>query len=944
MSSENHFEALQGSSFLSGSNANYIDELYEAFLREPQSVPQEWQTFFSGLPKTNGLSRDVSHAAVRSELLQKLGDRGIFQAVTVPQDGAGRSITSQEKKQGHVFSLMNAYRSHGHHHAKLDPLNLSERRPIPDLSLDYHQLSPADLDQTFSTESRLTENGAALRDILERLERTYCDTIGAEYMHISDAEQVQWLQKRLESAQGHFNFSGEQKQRFLRGLVAAEGLERYLGTKYVGQKRFSIEGADALLPMLYELAHSAIQQEVAEVVIGMAHRGRLNVLVNLLGQSPSELFSEFEGNYTLSDRSGDVKYHKGFSSDIVTPEGELHLTLAFNPSHLEIINPVVEGSVRARQRRRIDQTKDKVVPVLVHGDAAFSGQGVVMETLSFSQARGYATGGTVHVVVNNQIGFTTSNPLDARSTLYCTDVAKMVQAPVLHVNGNDPEACVFAILLAFDFRMRFKRDIVVDLICYRRHGHNEADEPSITQPMMYAAIRDLPTPLDIYAKRLQEENLLTDAQLSEMVEQYRQALQVGKSLVQLNEQGYSSTLVANWNPFLNQDWRKAVKTGVPLETIQVLSDRMDIVPEGFTPHPQIAKLLQERQKMTRGELPINWGYAENLAYASLLDEKYFIRLSGQDCGRGTFAHRHAILYDYKNGEPYVPLKQFATAYEQLAIIDSILSEEAVLGFEYGFATTDPYGLVIWEAQFGDFANGAQVVIDQFISSGEQKWGRLCGLVMLLPHGYEGQGPEHSSARLERYMQLCAQHNIQVCVPTTPAQCFHMIRRQVLRPYRKPLIVMTPKSLLRHKLAVSTLEDLVDGHFQCLIPEVGALPEKKVKRVALCSGKVYYDLLQKRHELGSDDVALIRIEQLYPFPEEELRAELERYKQAKEVIWCQEEPQNQGAWYAIAHHLQACLSKQQQLFYRGRVSSAAPATGSIKLHTEEQKALVDSVFA
>ncbi len=937
-SSKSYFEQMQQSSFLSGANAAYIDELFERFLNNPNDVSPEWQQFFQQLPKVNGQTSDISHAAIRDELL-KLAQSSNRKTAAVVVSGDAK----QQKAQAHVLQLVESYRSYGHLAADLDPLHLAPRGSVPDLELSHHQLGVSEMNEVFSTESRLTKNGAPLKEIVTVLKKTYCDTLGFEYMHISNSEQRKWLEERIESTQAHPQYTAAQKKQILESLIAAEGLEKYLGSKYVGQKRFSLEGGDSLIPLLKRVIDRSAEHGVKELVMGMAHRGRLNVLVNILGKEPSELFQEFEGKYSVSQLSGDVKYHKGFSSDLATPHGDLHVSLAFNPSHLEIINPVVEGSVRARQQRRNDQQRDEVVPLLIHGDAAFAGQGVVMETLNFSQARGYCTGGTVHIVVNNQIGFTTSNPLDARSTLYCTDIAKMVQAPVIHVNGDDPEAVVFAAELALDFRMRFKKDVVIDLVCYRRHGHNEADDPSITQPVMYEKIKSHPTIVEIYGKKLIAENLINDAEVKQGIEKYRDILDQGKPIVKTRPDGLNSQLKANWKPYLNHQWDTPCKTAISEKELKEVASQLERLPKDFHVHPQVEKVLIERQKMVDGEVPFNWGAAEVLAYATLLNEDYNVRISGQDCGRGTFAHRHAVLHDAKNGNAFIPLQNLTKEPYQFAVIDSVLSEEAVLGFEYGFAMTEPKSLVIWEAQFGDFANGAQVVIDQFISSGEQKWGRLCGLVMLLPHGYEGQGPEHSSARLERYMQLCAQHNMQVCVPTTPAQIFHLLRRQMIRPYRKPLVVMTPKSLLRHKLATSSVQDLTQGEFQNIIPEIDPIKASAVKRVILTSGKVYYDLLQKRRADKIEDTAIIRIEQLYPFPEAILKKLLKEYKSAKEIIWCQEEPQNQGAWYAIQHHIVACLEKGQILHYAGRPSSASPAAGSTKLHAEEQTKLVNDAF-
>lgn len=936
---DDYIQAMLASSHISGGNASYVDALYEDYLQDPNAVPEQWRNYFTNLPKVDGLQTDLSHAQIRAHFLRQaqLSRKGSQQAAP--------AFLVHEKKQAHVLQLINAYRLHGHHHARLDPLGMAERKHVPDLELSHHQLGDADLDTSFSTESPLTQNGESLREIFKALQRTYCSSIGAEYMHITDEAETRWTIERLESVKCHPAFDRDHKLEILKYLTQAEGLEKYLGAKYVGQKRFSLEGNDSLIPMLHELIKRASAQGVKEVVIGMAHRGRLNVLINVLGKAPEDLFQEFEGKHS-AEMSGDVKYHMGFSSDVRTKHGVVHLALAFNPSHLEIIAPVVEGSVRSRQRRRSDlEAKKQVVPVIIHGDAAFAGQGVVMETFNFSQARGYSTGGTVHIVVNNQIGFTTSNPLDARSTLYCTDVAKMVQAPIFHVNTDDPEAVIFIMQVAFDFRMRFNRDVVIDLVCYRRHGHNEADEPSVTQPLMYQAIREIPLTRKIYADYLISQGVISQEEVDGLIYNYRDALDKGEPIVETMIGGdYEDAYLVNWTPFLKRSWLEPVDTQISAQKLQQLAQSLAKIPDSFTPHPVVKKLWTERQKIAAGALPVNWGYAEILSYATLVDEGYSVRLSGQDSGRGTFAHRHAVLHDYKTGELYIPLQHVTSDQADFTVIDSILSEEAVLGFEYGYAASEPNALVLWEAQFGDFANGAQVVIDQFISSGEQKWGRLCGLVMLLPHSYEGQGPEHSSARLERFMQLCAQHNMQVCVPTTPAQIYHMLRRQMLRQFRKPLIVMTPKSLLRHKLAVSTLQELASGEFQLIIPEVDDIKPAQVRKLILCSGKVYYDLLVKRRANQQRDVAIIRIEQLYPFPRDVLQQELKKYKHVKNIVWCQEEPQNQGAWYSSQHNVRACLLAGQKLHYAGRDHFAAPAVGHMSLHMEQQQKLVDEALS
>jgi 2-oxoglutarate dehydrogenase E1 component len=921
------------SSYLSGGSMAYVDSLYEDYLADPASVSDDWQAIFSALPKVNGAAKEISHRDIRDHFLQNANKK------------ISSVIQSADSQQYQVANLINDFRSVGHLAAKLDPLDMTQRPPVHSLELAYHQLDNTDKNRQFFSGTSFNGPEMTLGDIYKALRDTYCGSIGIEYMHISDTAETEWLQQRMESARGRPTYNTSKKLDILKDLIAADGLERYLGTRYVGQKRFSLEGGDSLIPMMKEIINLAGSDGVKELVIGMAHRGRLNVLVNVLGKEPNQLFQEFEGKIKY-ERTGDVKYHLGFSSDLKTASGSaLHLALAFNPSHLEIIGPVVEGSVRSRLNRRHDLAKkETVVPVVLHGDAAFSGQGVVMETFNFSQARGYSTGGTIHIVINNQIGFTTSNPLDARSTLYCTDVAKMVQAPVLHVNGDDPEAVVFATQIAFDFRMKFNRDVVIDLVCYRRHGHNEADEPAVTQPAMYKKIKSMRPLREIYAEQLINAGLLTNKDAEKLVDAYRDGLDKGKAVVDLVHEDYEGKYAIDWMPYINAKWTDKADTTISKTELQKLSKQLGTLPNGFELHPVVQRLLNERDKMTAGEIPMNWGYAETMAYASLLQEGYGVRLSGQDCGRGTFAHRHAVLHDTATGETYTPLEHISNnPTRAFSVIDSVLSEEAVLAFEYGFASSEPAFLVIWEAQFGDFANGAQVVIDQFISSGEQKWGRLCGLVMLLPHGYEGQGPEHSSARLERYMQLCAQHNIQVCTPTTPAQIFHLLRRQAIRNFRKPLIVMTPKSLLRHKLAVSPLEDLKKGKFYTVIPEIDVLEEQKVTKVVLCCGKVYYDLLQMRRDKKLDRVAIIRIEQLYPFPKKALIAELDKYPKAKEVVWCQEEPKNQGVWFSSQHNMKDCLRPEQTLLYAGRESAAAPAVGSPALHAQQQNALVEQAL-
>ena len=923
-----------------GNNGDYVEQLYEAWLNDPSSVSDDWQTYFDTLPDKG--ARDTPHSLIieRIEAAQRDRDR----------HGSAMPVSDEHaRKQAGVLRLLTAYRSRGHLDADLDPLALRTKHNPPDLGLAFHSLSDADLDTEFDTGTYCGGDAGRLklRDLWQHLKDTYTRSIGAEFMHISDHEQRRWVYSRLEKAAGHAGLSRDEQLRVLERLTAANGLERYLHTKYVGQKRFSLEGGDSLIPMIDTMIRAGSDDKVKEIVIGMAHRGRLNMLVNVLGKPPLELFDEFEGKFHHADDpeySGDVKYHMGFSADVTAPNGNnMHLAMAFNPSHLEIVDPVVVGSVRARQTRRRDKVlgENEVLPVMIHGDAAFAGQGVVMETLQMSQTRGFGVGGTVHIVINNQVGFTISDPRDARSTLYATDVAKLVNAPIFHVNGDDPEAVVQAAKLAFEFRRQFKKDVVIDLVCYRRNGHNEADEPAATQPLMYEVIRKHPTPAALYAERLQKANVIDADTADKLAETYRKNLESGNPVTDLStELGGGTTF--QWSKHIGGRLDEDIDTGLSRDAMDKLADIILAKPDDFTLHKQVQRIYDTRRKMAAGEQPMDWGYAENMAYAGLISEGYDMRLVGQDSGRGTFFHRQAVLHDQQTGHTDIPLQHIDSA-RDVEVIDSLLSEEAVMAFEYGYATADPQTLTIWEGQFGDFANGAQVVIDQFISAGESKWNRLCGLVLYLPHGYEGQGPEHSSARLERYLQLCALNNMQVCVPTTPAQTFHMIRRQMLRKVRKPLIVMTPKSLLRHKLAVSSLDELADGRFQRIIGDQRLKPSKKIKRVVLCSGKVYYDLFETAEKEELKNVAIVRVEQLYPFPRDLVRAELDKYAGADEVVWCQEEPMNQGAWFQIRHHLQACIGERHTLSYAGRARAASPAAGHLKTHIAEQKALVEQAL-
>ncbi|MDP9088917.1 MAG: 2-oxoglutarate dehydrogenase E1 component [Pseudomonadota bacterium] len=923
---------------LSGGNAGFIEDLYEQFLRDPTSVETAWREYFAQLRGGGG---EVAHGPIRERLLARL------QHPTAPAAARGSSESDgASAKQGAVSRLIQVYANRGHLIAKLDPLGLQERAKPYVLDLEYFGLSEADLGTEFFTGSRNSAiaERTTLKNILADLKYIYTDTIGAEFAHVSDTDERLWLQDSFQVGRLQRRFSVDEKKNILWQLTAAEGLERYLHTKYVGQKRFSLEGGDSLIPLLDYLVQEGGRSGVEETIIGMAHRGRLNVLVNLLGKSPKDLFSEFEGQYDLAKLrgSGDVKYHKGFSADLKTSFGNVHVALAFNPSHLEVVNAVVEGSARARQERRGDASGDKVLPVQIHGDAAFAGQGVIMETLQLSQARGFYTGGTVHIIINNQVGFTTSDPRDARSTLYCSDVAKMIEAPILHVNADDPEAVCFVTRFALEYRMKFHKDVVIDLVCYRRHGHNEADEPAATQPLMYQVIRKKPTVRQLYADKLAAEAVLSSADAAAMMEQYRNGLDEGKPQARAALGLIGNRYTVDWSEYLGADW-EPVKTGVDMGRLRVLGKAITTYPTDWSLHPRVRAIMQSREKMINGDLALDWGCAENLAYASLVQEGYPIRLTGQDSGRGTFFHRHAVLHDQLTGRTYVPLQHLASHQPKVTVTDSVLSEEAVMGFEYGFSTTEPHCLTIWEGQFGDFCNGAQVIIDQFISSGEAKWGRVSGITLFLPHGYEGQGPEHSSARLERFLQLCAEFNMQVCVPSTPAQMFHVLRRQMLRSLRKPLILMTPKSLLRHPLSVSRLEELSGSGFQTVIDEIDDIKPSAVTRIVFCSGKVYFDLLKARREATAESVAIVRIEQLYPFPSEEYEAVLRKYSNAREIIWCQEEPQNQGSWYQIRHRLQSKLNANYELLYAGRAGAAAPATGIAALHEEQQRNLVTAAL-
>src|SRR5580692_1555141 len=924
---------------LYGGNADYLEGLYEQYLSDPGSVPAQWRSYFDGLGPRSTAER--AHGPV----IAGIAARATHPPVQAAAPSADGSSGANGAKQAAVSRLIQIWSNRGHLIAKLDPLGLMKRERPNVLELSYFGLSEADLDTEFFTATR---NGAIpermkLSAILASLEGIYGGSIGAEFAHVSNSEERLWLQDQFQSGQVNRSYSVEERRNVLWQLTCAEGLERYLHTKYVGQRRFSLEGGESLIPLLDDVIQQSGVAGVEEMVIGMAHRGRLNVLVNLLGKSPADIFSEFEGKYDVAhlQGSGDVKYHKGFSADLKTPAGNIHVALAFNPSHLEVVNPVVEGSVRARQERRGDTVGAKVLPVQIHGDAAFAGQGVVTETLQLSQTRAFYTGGTLHIIINNQVGFTISDPRDARSTMYCSDVAKMLEAPIFHVNGDDPEAVVFVGRLALLYRAKFKKDVVIDLVCYRRLGHNEADEPAATQPGMYKVIRQHPTTRQLYADQLAAAGVVPASDATQMIEQFRSGLDEGRPQARASLGLIGNKYTVDWTKYAHVDMMERVNTSVTPERLANLGRRIVELPEGFVLHPRVAQVIANRKKMMAGEIPMDWGCAENLAYAALLEDGFSVRLVGQDVGRGTFFHRHAVLHEQNTDETYVPLQHVLPHQPRFDVYESILSEEAVLGFEYGYSTTEPNALDIWEAQYGDFCNGAQIIIDQFISSGESKWGRLCGLVLFLPHGYEGAGPEHSSARLERFLQLCAENNMQVCVPSTPAQMFHMLRRQMLRAFRKPLIVMTPKSMLRNELSVSSLADLTKGAFAQVIDETDELPAAQVRRLVFCSGKVYWDLLKARRAENIKDVAVLRIEQLYPFPNEGYEAAIKRYPNARDVVWCQEEPQNQGAWYQIRHRLDT-LSRKDVL-YAGRAPASAPATGLAKIHETEQKRLIEAAL-
>ena len=911
-------------SFKNGGNSEYLEILYEDYLKNPNSLPSEWKKYFDSIQ--NG-QIDVSHKSIEEQFRNK----------KFPTEA--KVEISENSKASDVQNLINAYRRRGHQVANIDPLGLRLKKEVPDLKLGFHNLSENDLESSFSISNFQNSKELSLKDIISSLKKTYTTSLGYEFMHIMDSRIRRWFLDKIEGKSTPYSFNSDEQEHILKRLVDSEGLEKFLASKYPGAKRFGLEGGESLVPLLDTLIEDFGSRGVKELVLGMSHRGRLNVLINVMGKKPSELFTEFAEDFELDvTKTGDVKYHLGFSSNILTSGGEVHLALGSNPSHLEIVNPVILGSVKARQDRRLDSTKDMVVPILMHGDASFSAQGVVMEILQLSQTRAYGVGGTVHIVINNQIGFTTSLKEDARSTEYCTDVAKMIDAPIIHVNGDDPEASVMAAKLAVDFRDTFKRDIIVDFVCYRRRGHNETDEPFATQPMMYKEITSKNTVTELYLSDL----LNSDSEINEKYEvfksNYRKSMEKGEMVAESMASDPDHSLHFDWSSYIKPDLKKSYPTNVSLQHLKESMAAGFDFDEGTNVQKQVAKLYDERKEMLEGKIPMNWGFAEMAAYATLLKENYPVRITGQDSRRGTFSHRHLVIKDQLTGVGHVPLAKLNNGNKKFEIYDSLLSEEAVLGFEYGYASTWPEGLVIWEAQFGDFVNVAQVVIDQFIVSAQTKWDRLSGLTMFLPHGYEGQGPEHSSCRLERFLQLCAHENIQVCVPTLPSQIFHLLRRQAIKPLRRPLVVLTPKSLLRNPMATSELSDLTNGTFKNIIIDQS---KNAPRKIILCAGKIYFDLLKYKEDKKIKNMEIVRIEQLYPFPDSELISYTKSVK-SKNFVWVQEEPENMGAWLMIRHRLEKVLNETKKGFKLSviaRDASASPAGGYQKYHIKRQKEIV-----
>ena len=958
-------------SFLEGSNSSFIEELYLNYINNPENVPQSWREFFDGLdedqkiiqteiqgpswsPKKNNISQIIDKVKISAE------DNFTKKELLSNGDLATRDGYEKEKEQSvKAIALIRAYRIRGHLIANLDPLGMMERKYLNELHPSNHGFQKEDYNKKIYLREYMDSKYATINEILSFLKKTYCSTIGAEYMHISDPNEKKWFRERMEKKENQLNFTNSGKKFILNKLIQAEGFEKFLAVKFVSTKRFGLDGGEALIPALEQIIKRGGHLGVKEIKIGMPHRGRLNVLANLLQKSYKRIFNEFAGEFgsSIVESAGDVKYHLGASSNREFDGNLVHISLTDNPSHLEAVDPVVLGQTRAKQFFHKDKKRQKVVPILIHGDAAFAGQGVVAECFAMSGLRGHNTGGTIHIIVNNQIGFTT-NPRFARSSPYPSDIAKMVEAPILHVNADDPEAVVHCARVAIEFRQQFNRDVVIDMICYRRWGHNEGDEPSFTQPLMYQKIRQHPTTLNVYGEKLIKEGTITAEEFDKNKKEFKNLLdeQLKTAKEYKPKLEWFEGVWSRFRPEKGKDKRGV--TGVTADTIKKIGKRITYIPEDFNAHPTIRKIFENKKKMFENGTGFDWATAEQLAFATLLEEGYPVRLSGQDSGRGTFSQRHSVLRDQKNNSYYTPLNNISKKQKRFEVIDSLLSEFAVLGFEHGYALSEPTTLVVWEAQFGDFANGAQVVIDQFIASGERKWSRASGLVMLLPHGYEGQGPEHSSARLERFLQLCAHENIQVMNCTTPANYFHALRRQIHRDFRKPLIIMTPKSLLRNKRCTSNLEDFNKKNtFHRILKdhaEVGGYgliklqEDKKIKKVVLCSGKIYFDLIEAREKIKNDKVLFIRIEQLYPFPVKTLAQELKKFKKNARFFWCQEEPQNMGAWNTARNYIEWTLdyikAENRKVSYIGRKPAASPATGYLKKHLAQQKEIIEKVLS
>ena len=967
MASDTDNTIFQKTSFLQGGNSPFIEELYLKYLQNPNNIPESWKEFFDGLnedqeiikkeilgPSWSPKKKSNLHKNILKERLIK--DKQLSTDETI----ISKENYEKEKEQSvKAIALIRAYRIRGHLIAKLDPLGIMERKYLEDLHPVDHGFKKEDYNKKIYLGVYMDKGYATINEILSFFRKIYCSTIGVEYMHISDPVEKIWFRERMEKEENHLKFTNAGKKSILNKLIQAEGFEKFLAVKFVGTKRFGIDGCEALIPALEQIIKRGGQLGVKEIKIGQPHRGRLNILANVLQKSYKRMFNEFAGEYASfsADSTGDVKYHLGASSNREFDGNLVHVSLADNPSHLEAVNPVVLGQTRAKQFFHKDKRRKQVVPILIHGDAAFAGQGVVAECFAMSGLPGHNIGGTIHIIVNNQIGFTTS-PKFARSSPYPSDLAKMVDAPILHVNADDPEAVVHCARIAMEFRQKFSRDVVLDIISYRRFGHNESDEPSFTQPVMYANIKKHQTALNIYANKLIKEGTITQEEFNSMKMQFKNLLeeQFKTAKEYKPKLEWYAGVWSRYKPERGKDKRGV--TGVSIEKIKKIGKKITTIPKGFNPHTTIKKIFENKKKMFLTGKGFDWATAEQLAFATLLEEGYPVRLSGQDSGRGTFSQRHSVLRDQSNGNYYTPLNNISNNQKRYEVIDSLLSEMAVLGFEYGYALSEPTTLVVWEAQFGDFANGAQVIIDQFITSAERKWARANGLVMLLPHGYEGQGPEHSSARLERFLQLCAQENIQVMNCTTPANYFHALRRQIHRDFRKPLIIMTPKSLLRNKRCTSNIEDFtkkntfhraLNDHAD--FKKYGLLKlkeDKEIKKVVMCSGKIYFDLLEAREKIKNNEVFIIRIEQLYPFPVKTLAKELKRFKKNSKFYWCQEEPQNMGAWNSAKNYIQWSLdyikAQNKEVKYIGRKPAASPASGYLKKHLAQQKEILHKVLS